>query len=68
MAESILAYISGTTFFQNRRFDFFKFKKLHFWPIFFNFGGQKKFSPKIWHAKPDKVFLYHAEIQRNLMI
>ena len=39
-----------------------------FWPISPIFGGRKKLSQKIWQAQLDKVFKYHTEIQRNLMI
>ena len=39
---------------------FFKLKKSLFLALFLahfpNFGGQKKFSQKIWHAQLDKVF------------
>ena len=51
---------------------FFKFKKKTISGLFLahfpSFWVQKKFSQKIWHAQPDKVLQYHAEIQRNLMI
>ena len=52
---------------------FFTLKKNpYIWPVFGPFPQfleiKKNFPKKIWHAQLVKVFQYHAEIHRNLMI